>query len=84
MPPGSIKLDHASIPEIPQVHGDLAAREIEGVKASHLMAKSKALQAKGDKRRTTCRNCGSSLEYNRNTTLLNDCEPVLRQAASGE
>ncbi len=48
LPPGSIDADHASIPEIPQVRGDVAAREIEGVKASHLIATSKALQAKGD------------------------------------
>jgi outer membrane protein TolC len=71
LPPGSIKVDHTSIPEIPQVHGDLAAREIEGVKASHLMATSKALQAKGDWETNYLPELRFSLDYLRVTTLLN-------------
>ncbi len=72
LPPGSIKVDHASIPEIPQVHGDLAAREIDGVKASHLIATSKALQAKGDWETTYIPDLRFSVEYLRNTTILNE------------
>jgi outer membrane protein TolC len=68
---GSIKVDHASIPEIPQVHGELAAREIDGVKASHLIATSKALQAKGDWETNYLPELRFSLEYLRVTTLLN-------------
>jgi len=71
LPSGSIKVDHASIPEIPQVHGDLAAREIDGVKASHLIATSKALQAKGDWETNYLPELRFSLEYLRVTTLLN-------------
>ncbi|MGA8739841.1 MAG: TolC family protein [Terracidiphilus sp.] len=72
LPPGSIKVDHASIPEIPQVHGDLAAREIDGVKASHLIATSKALQAKGDWETTYIPDLRFAVEYLRNTTILNE------------
>jgi outer membrane protein TolC len=68
LPSGSIKVDHSSIPEIPQVH---AAREINGVKASHLIATSKALQAKGDWETNYLPELRFSLEYLRVTTLLN-------------
>lgn len=71
LPPGSIKVDHASIPEIPQMHGDIAARETEGVKASHLIATSKALQAKGDWETNYIPELRFSVEYLRNTTILN-------------
>jgi outer membrane protein TolC len=69
LPLGSIKVDHTSIPEIPQVHA--AAREIDGVKASHLIATSKALQAKGDWETNYLPELRFSLEYLRVTTLLN-------------
>jgi outer membrane protein TolC len=72
LPPGSIKVDHASIPEIPQVHGDVAAREMNGVKASHLLATSKALQAKGDWETNYIPDLRFGVDYLRNTTILND------------
>jgi outer membrane protein TolC len=72
LPPGSIRVDHASIPEIPQVHGDVAAREINGVKASHLLATSKALQARGDWETNYLPDLRFGVEYLRTTTILNN------------
>ena len=72
LPAGSIKVDHASIPEIPQVHGDVATREMNGVKAAHLLATSKALQAKGDWETNYIPDLRFGVDYLRTTTILND------------
>jgi outer membrane protein TolC len=72
LPAGSIKVDHPSIPEIPQVHGDVATREMNGVKAAHLLATSKALQAKGDWETNYIPDLRFGVDYLRTTTILND------------
>ena len=71
LPEGSIKVDHASIPEIPQV-GSVAKSELQGVKASELVARSKYLQAKGDRETTYLPELRFFVQYLRNTTILND------------
>lgn len=71
LPEGSIKIDHASIPEIPQV-GSVAKSELQGVKASELVARSKYLQAKGDRETTYLPELRFFVQYLRNTTILND------------
>ncbi|MGC2617014.1 MAG: TolC family protein [Terracidiphilus sp.] len=72
LPEGSIRIDHASIPEIPQVHGEIAAHEIAGVHASDLLARSKSLQAKADKEINYLPQLTFVAQYNRNTTILNN------------
>ena len=72
LPEGSIKVDHASIPEIPQVHGELTARGIYGVHAAQLIAQSKFTLSRGDKESTYLPELRFFMQYNRNTNLLND------------
>ena len=48
LPLGSITPDHASIPEIPQVHADDPPRLQGGIQSAQLLARSKQLVAKGD------------------------------------
>ena len=45
LPVGSITPDHASIPEIPAVNGDIPALTTAGVQSSQLLARSKQLEA---------------------------------------
>lgn len=72
LPEGSIKIDHASIPEIPQVRGELSSRGQSGVHASQLIAQSKSTLAKGDQESTFLPELRFFMQYNRNTNLLND------------
>lgn len=72
LPEGSIKIDHASIPEIPQIRGDTRQQEIHGVRASELIAKSKLALAKGDQETSYLPELRFFMQYNRNTNLLND------------
>ena len=72
LPQGSIRIDHASIPEIPQVHGDLSARSLSGVHAAQLVAQSKFTQSRGDEESTYLPELRFYMQYNRNTNLLND------------
>jgi outer membrane protein TolC len=72
LPEGSIKIDHASIPEIPQVHGEVPAQDLAGVHASQLIANSKRAQAKGDNESSYIPELRFFMQYNRNTNLLND------------
>lgn len=71
LPDGSIKIDHASIPEIPQVHGELAAR-VHGVHAAQLIAQSKFTLSRGDQESTYLPELRFFMQYNRNTNLLNE------------
>jgi len=71
LPEGSIRIDHASIPEIPQMHGDAPALALAGVRASQLIARSKFTQSKGDQESTYLPDLRFFLQYNRNTTILN-------------
>lgn len=71
LPLGSILVDHASIPEIPQVRAD-ERQMIPGVAAARLLAKSKENQAKGDREINFLPQLSFSALYNRNTTILNN------------
>lgn len=78
LPLGSIKVDHASIPEIPQVHG-LDPRAVHGVQAADFIALSKATQAKGDREANYLPELRFFVQYNRNTTILNDVNRFFAQ-----
>jgi outer membrane protein TolC len=72
LPLGSIQVDHASIPEIPQVHGLDSPLRVHGVEAAKFAALSKATQARGDKESSYLPEFRFFVQYNRNTTILND------------
>ena len=72
LPEGSIRIDHASIPEIPQIHGVETSRILEGIHASRLIAQSKTVQSKGDEESSYFPELRFFMQYNRNTNLLND------------
>lgn len=72
LPVGSITPDPASIPEIPQLRGDVPARDLEGIRAAQLLARSKQQTAKGDEEINYLPQLSFIAQYNRNTTLLND------------
>jgi outer membrane protein TolC len=72
LPLGSIKIDHASIPQIPEVHADTPKRDTGGVNAARLLARSKLSQAKGDWEINFLPQLSFNALYNRNTTLLNN------------
>lgn len=72
LPDGSILVDHASIPEIPQVHGENSSRPILGLEAARLQARSRLSIAKGDELVNLWPQLNFFAQYNRNTTLLNN------------
>lgn len=72
LPSGSITIDHASIPEIPEMRGSTPERDTNGVKAAQLLARSKESQAKGDWEINYLPQLSFSALYNRNTTILNN------------
>jgi outer membrane protein TolC len=72
LPVGSITPDHASIPEIPAVKASEPGEIPYGVRSAQIMAQSKQLQAKGDREINYLPQMSLGLQYNRNTTLLND------------
>jgi outer membrane protein TolC len=71
LPLGSITPDHASIPEIPQVHADEKPRTLPGIEAAHLIARSRLDQAKGDQDTNYYPQLVFALQYYRDTTILN-------------
>jgi outer membrane protein TolC len=72
LPVGSITPDHASIPEIPAVTGDQAARTTPGVESTQMMALSRQHIAKGDELHLWwLPEIGFGAQYNRDTSLLN-------------
>lgn len=79
LPLGSIKVDHASIPEIPQVHGLDSQIPVHGVQAANFVALSKATQAKGDREANYLPELRFFVQYNRNTTILNDVNKFFAQ-----
>ncbi len=79
LPLGSIKVDHASIPEIPQVHGLDSQLPVHGVQAANFVALSKASQAKGDRESNYLPEMRFFVQYNRNTTILNDVNRFFAQ-----
>ena len=72
LPLGSIKVDHASIPEIPQIHGLDSQLPVHGVQAANFVALSKRTQARGDRESNYLPEFRFFVQYNRNTTILND------------
>jgi outer membrane protein TolC len=72
LPDGSITPDHGSIPEIPQISGELHSGKHAGIGSAQLMARSKQMLAKGDQQLNYLPQLSFAAQYNRNTTLLND------------
>jgi outer membrane protein TolC len=72
LPVGSIIPDHASIPEIPTVHGDEHPVSLPGIKSARLIARSRQLSAKGDDETSYLPQMNFAAQYNRNTTILNN------------
>jgi outer membrane protein TolC len=72
LPVGSITPDHTSIPEIPQVKGDLPARMLAGTGSVKALALSKQQVARGDQEINYLPQLSFIAQYNRNTTLLNE------------
>jgi len=72
LPLGAIKVDHASIPEIPRIRGVDSQVTLHGLQAANFVALSKATQAKGDRESNYLPELRFFVQYNRNTTILND------------
>ncbi|HKN22291.1 MAG TPA: TolC family protein [Terracidiphilus sp.] len=80
LPVGSMTPDHASIPEIPAVTGDLKPTATPGIESAQQVAVSRQHQARGDEEHLwLLPEVGFGLLYNRNTTLLNDINNYYRQ-----
>ena len=81
LPVGSIRPDHASIPEIPSVTADETPVTMPGIESSEQIAHSRELVAKGDREHLwLLPEVGFGLQYNRNTTLLNNIESYFNPA----
>jgi len=72
LPLGSITPDHASIPEIPQVNGEVTTGDLHGIEAARLQATAKMQSAKGDDELNFWPQLIFAAQYNRNTTILNN------------
>jgi outer membrane protein TolC len=72
LPLGSITPDHASIPEIPPVTGNVRQQAVHGIEAARFIADSKFQIAKGDQESNNYPQLSFFAQYNRNTTILND------------
>jgi outer membrane protein TolC len=72
LPDGSIRIVHASIPEIPQVRGVEVSRGVEGVEAAQLTAKAKMQSARGDAEISYLPELRFFMQYNRDTNILNN------------
>jgi outer membrane protein TolC len=71
LPLGSITPDHPSIPEVPELHGDLVSHITPGTTSARLMARSRASIARGDRETEYLPQMSFDAQYNRNTTILN-------------
>jgi outer membrane protein TolC len=78
LPEGSIKIDHGSIPEIPQIRGDGPRRTLDGIQAAQMISKSKFAQARGDAESSYLPELHFFMQYNRNTTILNNVNQYFR------
>lgn len=74
LPTVVMRPDHGSIPEIPAVTGDLKPRTLAGVESAQLAAQSRQLIAKGDEEINYLPQLSFGMQYNRNTTLLNNAD----------
>lgn len=72
LPIGSITPDHASIPQIPQINGEVRQRPLHGIEAARFLSDSKYELAKGDQQSNIYPQLSFFAQYNRNTTVLND------------
>ncbi len=80
LPLGSIIADHASIPEIPQVHGDEKPSTVSGILAAHLAATAKQQIARGDQETNYFPQLTFFAQYNRSTTILNSVNQYFKTA----
>ena len=71
LPLGSILPDHASIPEIPQMRGDLEAQTLPAIESAEFLARSKQRIAKGDAETNYVPQLVFGAQYYRQTNLLN-------------
>jgi outer membrane protein TolC len=79
LPVASIVTDHASIPAIPEVKA-LEARPLAGIESAKLLALSKNFAAQGDEaHKKMLPEVGFGVQYNRNTTLLNNINKYYAQ-----
>jgi outer membrane protein TolC len=74
LPVGSITPDHASIPHIPQLSGDVQPRLLRAIESARLVAQSKLSVSKGDMESNYYPRVSFFSQYNRNTTLLNNAD----------
>ncbi len=72
LPVGSITTDHVSIPEIPQVNGETKQLSVASLEAAHSQANAKLAYAKGDHDLNIYPQLNFFVQYNRNTTVLNN------------
>jgi outer membrane protein TolC len=72
LPVGSVTTDHASIPEIPRLSGETKPLSLASIEAAHSQATAKLEYAKGDSDLNKYPQLNFFVQYNRNTTLLND------------
>ena len=72
LPTGSITPERASIPEIPQVHGDQTPRNLGGVQSALELANAKRETAKGDSMYDFLPLMSFNAQYIRSTKILND------------
>lgn len=72
LPVGSIRVDHASIPVIPEIHGANSQIPVHGIQAAKFAALSRSSQALGDREANYMPELRFFAQYNRNTTLLNN------------
>lgn len=71
MPLSTIVPQHGSIPEIPQVRAESGALT-RGIEAAQYTARSREVQAKGDRETNYFPQLSFAIQYLRNTTLLNN------------
>lgn len=79
LPLGSIAPDHASIPELPQVHGNEAPRGLAGIESAQFLARSKQRAAKGDQEINYLPQLIFGAQYYRETNLLNSVNQYFKR-----
>ena len=80
MPAASIITDHASIPAIPAIKAT-DARALPGIQSANYLALSKQYVAQGDAQHNRMYpEIGFGIQYNRNTTLLNNINDYYNKA----
>ena len=72
LPVGSIVPDEASIPEIPALRGDMAAKSTFGLQAAGVEARAKQFQARGDQLQGFWPQIGFGAQYNLDSDAMNN------------